>query len=66
MRAEGMKPREAVKHRKVVQPKREHSVPWFWPYAAAIELGDEGLDLFEVDGSWRSLDKIGKPWSGMR
>jgi poly(3-hydroxybutyrate) depolymerase len=29
-----------------INPKSEHSVPWFWPYAAAIELGDEGLRLF--------------------
>ena len=27
-----------------IQPNAEHSVPWFWPYAAAIELGDEGLE----------------------
>lgn len=47
MKAAGMQHHEAVKHRKpAVQPTREHSVPWFWPYAAAIELGDEGLDLF--------------------
>ena len=26
---------------------QEHSVPWFWPLAAAIELGDEGMRLFE-------------------
>jgi poly(3-hydroxybutyrate) depolymerase len=34
-----------------VQPKlknrQEHSVPWFWPFAAAIELGEEGLKLFQ-------------------
>jgi poly(3-hydroxybutyrate) depolymerase len=29
-----------------IQPKVEHSVPWFWPYAAGIELGEEGLALF--------------------
>ena len=47
MRAAGVKHHEAVGHHKAtVQPKGEHSVPWFWPYAAAIELGDEGLDLF--------------------
>ncbi|MEO8186187.1 MAG: alpha/beta fold hydrolase, partial [Burkholderiaceae bacterium] len=27
-------------------PGQEHSVPWFWPFAAAIELADEGLELF--------------------
>ncbi len=47
MRAARLKQHEAVRHHKAtVQPKREHSVPWFWPYAAAIELGEEGLDLF--------------------
>jgi poly(3-hydroxybutyrate) depolymerase len=25
----------------------EHSVPWFWPFAAAIEIGEEGLTLFD-------------------
>jgi poly(3-hydroxybutyrate) depolymerase len=29
-----------------VTPTREHSVPWFWPMAAGIELADEGLKLF--------------------
>jgi polyhydroxyalkanoate depolymerase len=28
-------------------PKNEHSVPWFWPMAAAIELGQEGMNLFQ-------------------
>ena len=28
------------------QPGQEHSVPWFWPLAAGIELADEGLRLF--------------------
>ncbi len=27
--------------------KREHSVPWFWPMAAGIELGVTGLELFD-------------------
>ena len=47
MRAARVKQHEAVKHhRATIQPKWEHSIPWFWPYAAAIELGDEGLDFF--------------------
>ncbi|WP_034294308.1 alpha/beta fold hydrolase [Herbaspirillum sp. RV1423] len=25
----------------------EHSVPWFWPYAAAIEMGEQGAKLFQ-------------------
>jgi len=28
------------------RPKHEHSVPWFWPLAAAIEMEEEGLKLF--------------------
>ena len=32
---------------KAISPKWEHSVPWFWPYATAIELGEEGLQLFK-------------------
>ncbi|MCZ4304794.1 alpha/beta fold hydrolase [Zoogloeaceae bacterium G21618-S1] len=28
-------------------PRHEHSVPCFWPMAAAIELGEEGLTLFQ-------------------
>jgi poly(3-hydroxybutyrate) depolymerase len=34
------------RHFATIQPKVEHSVPWFWPYAAGIELGEEGLALF--------------------
>jgi poly(3-hydroxybutyrate) depolymerase len=29
------------------KPRHEHSVPWFWPFAAAIEFGEEGMRLFE-------------------
>jgi poly(3-hydroxybutyrate) depolymerase len=32
---------------------QEHSVPWFWPLAAAIELGEEGMRLFQ-----RNLDFV--------
>jgi len=28
------------------RPAHEHSVPWFWPMAAAIEMEQEGLELF--------------------
>lgn len=28
-------------------PRQEHNVPWFWPFAAAIELGAEGMTLFQ-------------------
>ena len=27
-------------------PAREHSVPWFWPFAAALELEEEGMRLY--------------------
>src|SRR4051812_26918938 len=27
-------------------PAHEHSVPWFWPFAATIELATNGLKLF--------------------
>jgi poly(3-hydroxybutyrate) depolymerase len=27
--------------------RQEHSVPWFWPFAAAIELGEEGMHLLQ-------------------
>ncbi|MCG6858429.1 MAG: alpha/beta fold hydrolase [Salaquimonas sp.] len=32
---------------KTVKPAREHSVPWFWPMAAAIEMEESGLELFQ-------------------
>ena len=34
-------------HQETRKPRREHSVPWFWPFAAAIEFGEEGMRLFE-------------------
>ncbi len=30
-----------------VRPGQEHSVPWFWPLAAGIEMQAAGLQLFE-------------------
>jgi len=36
-------PNNAHRSRK---PTREHSVPWFWPLAAGIEMEEEGLKLF--------------------
>jgi len=33
-------------HTPATRPGQEHSVPWFWPLAAGIELADEGLRLF--------------------
>ncbi len=37
----------ATPHRVIHHPRQEHSVPWFWPFAAAIELGEEGMALFQ-------------------
>ena len=34
-------------HPETRKPRQEHSVPWFWPFAAAIEFGEEGLRLFQ-------------------
>lgn len=30
-----------------LKPVHEHSVPWFWPMAAAIEMEEEGLRVFQ-------------------
>lgn len=30
-----------------IKPEYEHSVSWFWPCAAAIEMGEEGVRLFQ-------------------
>ena len=35
-----------TKHKPAARPSREHSVPWFWPMAAAIELEEKGLEMF--------------------
>lgn len=32
---------------KTRKPKHEHSVPWFWPLAAIIEMEKAGLELFK-------------------
>jgi polyhydroxyalkanoate depolymerase len=32
---------------KTRKPEHEHSVPWFWPLAAGIEMQQAGLHLFE-------------------
>ena len=44
-----MKPlrKESKPHLQAHTPRREHSVPLFWPFAAAIEMEDEGLKLFQ-------------------
>jgi poly(3-hydroxybutyrate) depolymerase len=39
---------------KTVRPVHEHSVPWLWPMAAAIEMEGEGLKLFQDNMSYIS------------
>jgi hypothetical protein len=33
----------AARHDTPHRPAQEHSVPWFWPFASAIELEEQGL-----------------------
>ena len=33
--------------KKAHRPTHEHSVPWFWPMAAAIEFEEKGLEVFQ-------------------
>ncbi len=47
---------------KTIHPKSELSVPWFWPYAAAIELGEDGLELFKDNLKFAAeVDDINAP-----
>jgi poly(3-hydroxybutyrate) depolymerase len=34
-------------HRRQARPRLDHSVPFLWPFAAALELGEAGTRLFE-------------------
>jgi len=45
-----------------IQLGAEYSVPWFWPYAAAIELGEEGLEIFgeRRQGDLERLQVLGR------
>ncbi len=44
------------------RPRQEHSVPWFWPMAAAIELGERGLTLFQDNLRYvAEAEKIAEP-----
>jgi len=36
----------ATTRKMLAAPTQEHTVPWFWPLAAGIELADEGLKFF--------------------
>lgn len=40
------------------RPGQEHSVPWFWPFAAAIEMEDAGMKLFLDNVKY--LSEVGK------
>lgn len=37
----------ATTKRSALPTSHEHSVPWMWPMAAAVEAGEAGLDLFQ-------------------
>ena len=43
---------------KTRSPRHEHSVPWFWPLAATIEMEEEGMRLFR--DNLRYLAEVGK------
>ena len=45
-------------HREAHRPAQEHSVPWFWPFAAAIEMEDAGMKLFQ--DNVRYVSEVGK------
>ena len=62
-------------------PRQEHSIPWFWPLAAAIELGESGLRLFdenvrfaselakieyELEPEWASDNRVVREFDTMR
>jgi len=44
------------------QPQQEHSVPWFWPFAAAIEMEEAGMKLFQENVRYVSeVEKLAAP-----
>ena len=46
----------------VHHPKQEHTIPWFWPMAAAIELGKEGLSIYKKNLMYlREVQEINHP-----
>jgi hypothetical protein len=47
----------ATLQKEIRKPRHEHSVPWFWPFAAAIEFGEEGMRLYQEFGRSRPLDE---------
>jgi len=43
-------------------PTHEHSVPWFWPMAAAIEMEQEGMKIFQDNMHFvAEAEKVGAP-----
>ena len=45
-----------------MHPEHEHSVPFFWPLAAGIEMGEAGLDAFRRNMKFVSLaEKVDHP-----
>lgn len=51
-----------LKNNQTKIPCQEHSVPWFWPMAAAIEMGQEGMNLFQNNMQYISeIHKITAP-----
>lgn len=43
-------------------PKQEHSVPWFWPLSAAIEMEEAGMKLFQQNLKYAAeVQKISAP-----
>jgi polyhydroxyalkanoate depolymerase len=48
------RPMNTRRHVEAKRPRQEHSVPWFWPFAAAIELEDAGMKLFQDNVAYLS------------
>jgi len=52
----------APKHVEAHRPRQEHSVPWFWPFAAAIELEEAGMKLFQDNVRYAAeMEKLAAP-----
>jgi poly(3-hydroxybutyrate) depolymerase len=48
--------------RETKTPRHEHSVPWFWPLAAAVEMEEEGLHLFQDNLQYLAeVEKLAPP-----
>jgi len=50
------------KHVEAHRPRQEHSVPWFWPFAAAIEMEEAGMKLFQDNVRYAAeMEKLAAP-----